>query len=452
MATASSNGLSSALVGGADTIVAVATGRGRSALAIVRVSGPRANHLAAAVCPALEAAVPRVATLTTVRDRSGELLETGVGVRYAAPRSYTGEDMLELTVHGSPYLTARIIDAFTGAGARPAQPGEFTRRAVANGKMDVLQAEAVRDLVAAETAAQLRNARRQLAGELSAACAELRGALVEARAKAEAALDFEGQGLSVAEGGVAAAVAECRRRIDGLLATAGSGARLRDRMRVAIAGPPNSGKSTFFNVLCGFSRSIVSPHPGTTRDVVETELEIAGRPVVVADTAGLRAAGNDIEAEGHRRALAAGAAADVVVWLEAVDAPSRGRGWRVLGQGGTELIRVRSKADLDPDGGGERGWLRLSCVSGEGVGAVVDRVRLAVAGDPEAAVDAVLIGARHAAALERARRELERCPAGDPEIAAENLRWASQAVAELVGEVLTEDVLDEIYHEFCIGK
>jgi tRNA modification GTPase len=452
MATGSSNGLSSALAGGADTVVAVATGGGRAALALIRLSGPESHRVAAEVCPAMGRAGERVATVTAVRGNGGDTLDHGVGVLFSGPRSYTGEDMLELTVHGSPYLVGRVVASFTAAGARPAAPGEFTRRAVANGKMDILQAEAVHDLVTAETAQQLRNARRQLAGELSGPCRELRAAIIAARAEVEAGLDYEAQGVSVTDSARDQAVGDCLGHLDRLLLTAVAGDRLRNGMRVAICGPPNSGKSTFFNYLCGLERAIVAAEPGTTRDVIEAQLEIEGRPVTVADTAGLRASGDEVEVEGQRRAMAVAADADLVLWLESVDTATGEAPWARLGRADHDLIRVRSKVDLEPGAAADEGWLRLSCHTGEGVAELMDRVRATVAGDGESNGDDVMISARHQTLLQRARREVAACRGAPPELAAEHLRWAQQAVAEVVGEVSSDDVLDEIFRVFCIGK
>jgi tRNA modification GTPase len=356
--------------------------------------------------------------------------------------------MLEITVHGSSYLIEEVIEAFVIAGARRAEPGEFTRRAVANGKLDLIQAEAVRDLIEADTAWQLRNAQRQLSGALSAAVAEMRGSLIELLASIEASLDYEAQGVAVATDEIKDHLDSSRHRVDGLLATARAGERIRDGARVVILGPANAGKSTLFNRLCGSERAIVSPHPGTTRDVIEAELDLAGVRTVIQDTAGLRERGDEVEAEGHRRALRAAAAADVVIQLWAQDggeppsAPSTG----------APVIRIRSKADLSGDNGGDDGWLRVSCHSGEGLDELRSRLMAMVEGEIPDLGDAVAIAARHRKALLSAAEELEGCDPGCPELAAERVRWAVRAVEELIGEIGSEDVLDAIYSGFCIGK
>lgn len=446
MATASSSGLSSVLAGGADTIVACATASGRGALAVIRVSGARASAVAARVCPGVDFGRGWRATLTELYDAGGGIVERGIVVPFPAPRSATGEDMFEATVHGSPYLVERLIEACVDAGARRAAPGEFMRRAVANGKLDLVQAEAVRDLVAAETASQLRNARAQLGGSLSASFRALREELVRLLALLEASVDFEAHSVVVSEPDIEAQHRRSRGLVAGLLATTAAGERLRDGLRVAILGPPNAGKSTLFNLLCGRERAIVSPRPGTTRDVLEAELEVGGVRMVIQDTAGLRAGGDEVEAEGHRRALEAAAEADLGLLLWAAD----GEEDEPPAPGGLAVVRVASRADLSARR--RPGWLRVSCVSGEGV----DELRRALAAEAGGQVsglgDRVAIAARHRTSLERAAAELDGLETAQPELAAERVQTAIRALEELVGEVTTESVLDEVFATFCIGK
>ncbi|MBD3849675.1 MAG: tRNA uridine-5-carboxymethylaminomethyl(34) synthesis GTPase MnmE [Acidobacteria bacterium] len=450
MVKASSNGLSSDLAGGVDTIVARATPAGRGALALIRVSGAQTPECAARVCPDLRFGAGWKATLTTVLDSEGEPLERAVVTSFPGPRSFTGEDMLEVAVHGSPFLVEAVIEAFVAAGARLAGAGEFTRRAVANGKLDLVQAEAIRDLVAADTASQHRNARQQLAGALSVQFRELRATLVTLLATIEASLDYEAQGVVVPAGEMAAQREECRRQLAALLATASAGERLREGMRLVILGSPNSGKSTLFNHLAGTERAIVSPRPGTTRDLVETGLDLGGVRIVVQDTAGLRVGGDEIEAEGHRRAQAAAAAADLAVVLWAVDA---GIDADLAAEAANlPAIRVRSKIDLAPGEKVPDGWLGISCHSGEGLEDFRHELLRRILGEVPDLGGAVAIAARHRRALGVAASELEACDVERPDTAAENVRWALRAVDELIGEVSTDDVLDEIYGSFCIGK
>jgi tRNA modification GTPase len=446
MVMASSRGSSSDLAGGADTIVARATAAGRGALAVIRVSGPRAAAVAARICPEVDFRRGWRATLAALRDDAGAELERAVVIPFPGPRSATGEDMFEATMHGSPYLVEQVIEACLRAGARRAEPGEFTRRAVANGKLDLVQAEAVRDLVAAETAWQLRNARAQLEGSLSASFRALRRELVGLLGLLEAGLDFEAHEAAVEPMEVQKQHLVCRLRLLELLGTAGAGERIHDGLRVAILGAPNTGKSTLFNYLCGKERAIVSPRPGTTRDVLEAELEIGGLRVLIQDTAGLRTGGDEVELEGHRRAVAAAAAADLGLLLWSAD----GEHDEPNVPGGLALIRIASRADLST--ARRPGWLRVSCVSGEGLEDLVG----AVAGHAQQQVaelgDRVAIAARHRESLERALEELDDAEAAPPELAAEGVRSAIRALEELIGEVEVETVLDEVFATFCIGK
>lgn len=446
METASSSGLSSDLVGGRDAIVARATPAGRGALAVVRVSAPAVEEIVGRLCPDLDLDRPWCAQLVAVRDACGEVLDRAVVVPYRAPRSYTGEDMLEVILHGSTYTVGAVIDACIAAGARQARPGEFTRRAVANGKMDLVQAEAVRDLVAAETSWQARNARRQLKGELSARILGVRERLVSLLAEVEAGIDFVDQGAGLDGARLEAALGRCREELERLLRTSAAGGRIRDGLRVVILGPANAGKSTLFNHLVGRERAIVSPQPGTTRDLIEADLEVAGVAVVLVDTAGIGAAGDAVEREGVRRAQAAAATAGAAILLWPC-----GGGEAPAEPDGVEVIRVRSKGDLEGCGV-EPGWLRVSVHSGEGVAELERRLEALVGVDGEELGGEVAISRRHRRALERALGELEACGFGAPELAAERLRWAAEELSELIGTVSRETVLDEVFAGFCIGK
>jgi tRNA modification GTPase len=450
MATASSRGLSSALSGGAETIVACATPPGRGALAVIRVSGPSVEDLSRRVCPGVSFKDGWRATLTAVQNSEREILDRAIAVSYPAPRSYTGEDMLEVTIHGSAYLITEVIESFVTAGARRAEPGEFTRRAVANSKIDLIQAEAIRDLIEADTAWQLRNAQRQLSGALSAAFAEMRASFIELVATLEASLDFEAQGVEVSAVEIETRLAACRGQVTRLLATARAGERIRDGARVVILGPPNAGKSTLFNQLCGSERAIVSPHPGTTRDVIEAELDLAGVRTVIQDTAGLRLEGDSVEVEGRRRALRAAETADVVILLWAVD--EDGGEPPPAPPTPAQVIHIRSKSDLGRDDGGGDGWLRVSCHTGEGLVELRSRLVRVVEDEIPDLGGAVAIAARHREALLAAAAELEGCDPDYPEVASERARLAVRAVEELIGDVGSEDVLDVIYSRFCIGK
>ena len=450
MATASSSGLSSVLHGGVDTIVARATPAGRGALAVIRVSGPETAAVAQRVCPEVDTGSGWRAGLATLRGASGETLETAVVVAFPGPRSYTGEDMLEVTLHGSPYLVEAVIDAFIAAGARRAGPGEFTRRAVANGKLDLVQAEAVQDLIRADVAWQVRLAREQLAGTLSRRFAEVRSALVCLLASLEASLDFAERDVVVEPGELERQHDRCRGLVEELLATASAGARIRDGVRVVILGGPNTGKSTLFNNLCGSERAIVSPHPGTTRDVLEAELDLEGVRMVIQDTAGLRSGGDEVEKEGRRRAVGAAASAAVVLLLWPTDACEGEEAPET--PAGVAVLRVRSKADLAAGNPLNDGWLAVSCHTGEGLEALRERLVRLVAGEIADLGGEVAIAERHRKALEQAMTELEACDLSRPELAAEGVRWALRAVQEMTGEVDSDEVLDGVFSAFCIGK
>jgi len=450
MAKAFSSGWSSVLSGGADTIVARATPAGRGALAVIRLSGPATVAVAEAVCPKASIDSDRMARLVTLYDAGGDKLERAIAVSFRAPRSYTGEDMLEVTVHGSPYIVEQAVDAFVAAGARRAQAGEFTRRAVANGKLDLIQAEAINDLIAADTAWQLRLAREQLAGILSGRFAELRSAMLTLLSSLEAMLDFADDDIAEEPSDLDAQRGLCVGLLGELLATADAGERVRDGVRVVILGPPNAGKSTLFNSLCGSERAIVSPHPGTTRDVLETELDFEGVRLILQDTAGLRSSGDAVEVEGHRRAVGAATSAAVVLLLWAADGvddeppPDP--------PAGVEVVRVLSKNDLRGAKGACDGWLPISCLTGEGMETFRAEFASAVIGKIADLGGETAIARRHHSALEKALTEIEAVDSGTPELAAEGVRWALRAVEEMTGEVKSEEVLDEIFNAFCIGK
>ncbi len=447
MATASSSGWSSDLAGGADTVAAVATPPGRGALAVVRVSGARAHEVVRRVCPGLTLQRDWRAQLVPVVDR-GEVLDEAVIITYTAPRSYTGEDMVELMVHASPFLLRRVVDGLVAAGARVAGPGEFTRRAVANGKLGLVEAEAVAALIEADSRSAFRAAREQLTGGLSERYRTLRESLVGLLAQLEATVDFgDSDGVGPSTAALEAALEASRRMLAGLASAAERGRVVSDGVRVVLAGPVNAGKSTLFNRLLGRDRAIVTPHPGTTRDLLEGVLEIEGVRVVLVDTAGIGSAADELEAAGMARTRAALAEADAVVLLTAADQDGGEVGADVMG---APLIVVRSKCDLGRHAGTE--GLAVSGLTGEGVGEL-ERAIAAVARERAGGSDApVVVGARHREALRRASAELTGCQLGEPELAAEAVRWALEAVDELVGAVPTEAVLDRVFAGFCIGK
>lgn len=441
MEMASSSGLSFALDGGTEVIVAAATGSG--ALGIIRLSGERTREVCARVCPELSFERPWRAQLCWVV-AAGERLERAVVVPYRNPSSYTGEDMAEITVHGSPWLMAEVVEACLGAGARCARPGEFTWRAVANGKMDLVQAEGVRDLVRAETAWQAKLAREQLHGELSARFGGLREEVLGLLGAVEASLDFEDQGVVVETteiGSRREALAEELRR---LADTAEAADRLRGGLRLAILGPPNAGKSTLFNWLVGRERAIVAAQPGTTRDVLEAAVEIEGVRVTVVDAAGLRESRDEVESEGVLRALEEGRRADLVVWLQPADGPI-GKAPDGLG----EVLEVVSKADLN---GKEKGG-RMAVSVHRNLG--LDGLRVMIAGQVREMVAGARsegVTRRQAEGLRTAAACLDGSGEDSRELVAEDLRAAARHLGEVIGEVSSEDVLAAVFRGFCIGK
>ncbi len=449
-----------------DTIFALSSGRPPAAVAVIRVCGPRAGV-------ALERLIGRVptarhASLARVRDpASGEVIDEGLALWFPAPRSETGEDMAELQVHGGRAVIAAVLAALGKlAGLRPAEAGEFTRRAFENGRMDLTAVEGLADLVAAETEAQRRQALRHLQGLLGERAESWRQRLIEALALVEAGIDFPDED-DVPDDMMQRALALVGPLAEeiGQAAGAGQGERLREGLRVAIAGPPNAGKSTLFNRLARREAAIVSPFPGTTRDVLEVHLDLGGYPVTVLDTAGIRESTDPVEREGVRRASEQAAGADLVLWL--IDATERGNAPPPcrpphLGPGPAWL--VVNKMDLVANTGSINSEHRFNTIEGvhfissaTGAGAdelVNDLSNFAASFfTPE---PALVTRARQRARLAEAALELKRAQQaardGREEIVAEHLRLAARSVGGLLGRVDVEDILDVIFRDFCIGK
>jgi tRNA modification GTPase len=445
------------------TIYALASGHGRAGVAVIRVSGPDADAaLSALTGRALPP--PRMATRVALRDPElGTPLDEGLALRFPAPRSYTGEDVVELHVHGGPGVIAAVVDALGRvAGLRLAEPGEFTRRAVLAGKMDLTAAEGLLDLIEADTEAQRRQALRQAGGALRALYDGWRERLVGALAHIEAAIDFPDEDLP--EDLVAkfrGSLEKLRDEMAAHLDDGRRGERLRQGLMIAIVGPPNAGKSSLLNLVARREAAIVSARAGTTRDVVEVWLDVAGFPVLVADTAGLREAADEIEAEGVRRAQQWAGTADLKIAVFAANEPEAERTADI--QIDPDTLIVVNKVDLAPGGlaaaelSDEAGLGRysLSLKSGEGVEAflaalgetVRDRMRGAGGDAP------LLTRARHREAVAQCRAALDRALAAAlPELAAEDLRLAAQALGRITGAVDVEELLDVIFQDFCIGK
>lgn len=431
----------------ADTLFAPASGFGRAAVAVLRISGPRAGEALIALAGALPP--PRRVSLRTLRDPAdGEVLDKALVVFFPGPDTYSGEEMAELHLHGGLAVRARVL-AVLGRlpGCRAAGPGEFTRRAVLNGRMDLAEAEGVADLIDAETEGQRRQALRQLDGALSRQVAAWRDEAIDCLAGAEAALDFSDEG-DVDDTGLDAALftraAALRGAIAAALADGRRGERLREGFWVVLAGEPNAGKSTLLNALAHRDAAIVSDTPGTTRDAIEVRLDLEGLPVMLVDTAGLRETDETVEAEGIRRSRERIAQADLVLAL----VPPGGA---MPDLGEAPALVVHTKADLP---GGATEGLAVSARTGAGLPALLDALRRR-AEDGLGQGDALITRARHRDALERCLGHLDRLGAGGrdwPELVAEDLRLAVRALGEVGGHVGVEDVLDRLFAGFCIGK
>ncbi|GGF75683.1 tRNA modification GTPase MnmE [Azorhizobium oxalatiphilum] len=432
-----------------DTIFALSSGRLPSGVALVRVSGRDARQAALSLAGVVPPA--RVARYAALRHpESGDLLDRALVLFFPGPRSATGEDLVELHLHGGPAVVAAVLGALGELpGFRPALPGEYTRRAHANGKMDLAEVEGLADLIAAESEAQRRQALAQSAGALSRAVAGWRERLIRALALVEATIDFSDE-ADVPEDLTGPALNETRllrAELAAAIADAARGERVRDGLAIAIAGPPNAGKSTLLNRLAGREAAIVSAIPGTTRDVLEVHLQLAGQAVTLIDTAGLRETDDVVEAEGVRRARARAAAADLVLWLSDTGAPPP--------DDLPGALVVRTKVDAGTqDGAGEGDGFAISAITGEGLEELIAEIERRAAslggGEP-----ALVTRARQRHALAEALAELDLAlsiASGDEDLLAEHLRLAARALDQVVGRVDVEDVLDALFRTFCIGK
>jgi len=442
-----------------DTIAAVATGAGRAGIGIVRVSGPDVARIAQAVTA--QALAPRVATHLPFLDADGSALDVGLALRFVAPHSFTGEDVLELQGHGGPAVLDLVLARVLALGARPARPGEFSERAFLNDKLDLAQAEAVADLVDASGAAAARAAVRSLDGAFSSDVHAVLDAIVGLRVWLEAALDFSEEDIDfLADPELGARAASLVEKLDTLLARSAQGRRLRDGLTVVIAGRPNVGKSSLLNALAGADSAIVTDIAGTTRDVLREDIVLDGVPLHVLDTAGLRESEDAVEREGIRRARAALASADhVLVVLDASD-PVLPAVELPDALPRTVVLNKRDLVDADTLAGVARGQtdtvVAVSAHTGDGMVALRERL-LDVAGHDAAIEGVYLARRRHLDALEEARDAandaLARLADGVmPELAAEELRRAQQALDRITGRFDVEDLLGRIFADFCVGK
>jgi tRNA modification GTPase len=432
-----------------DTIFAPATAAGRSAVAVVRLSGPGTSEAVRALAGRLPA--PRRATVRRLRNSGGSVIDEALVLWFPGPASYTGEDCAELHLHGGQAVVGAALEALAGIGLRLADPGEFTRRAFENGKLDLAQAEGVADLIDAETDAQRRQALEQLGGRLSAVQAEWREALTGALAMFEAAVDFPDEEVPADVAARARPILE--RLIDDLDAAARDaerGARVRDGFRIALLGAPNAGKSTLMNALAGREAAIVTATPGTTRDIIEVPMVLAGYKVILADTAGIRATHDEIEAEGVRRAEAWGRAADFRIWL--VDGygdphPTVPPGMR---KGDLILLTKRDLGEGHPGLPGSPFTAKSPNDVAWVKGLLEDAVVEALAGAEQPAATRL----RHRELLTEASARLKQALSHEEslELAAEDVRLAARALDRITGRIDPEQVLGRIFATFCIGK
>jgi len=438
-----------------DPIVALATPPGRAALAVIRLSGSGSFDVAARVITGFQAHPARRATLASFHEAGGQSIDRGLYTTFPRPHSYTGEDLVELSCHGGLLVPGRLLAALHAAGARPAAPGEFTRRAVLNGKLDLVQAEAVGDLIDATAPAQAHAALNQLEGGLSRRLAALRESLIEIQALLSYDIDFpEEDDGPVAPARIAGQVESAAAQIRRLVATAPSAERLREGALMVFAGRPNAGKSSLFNALLGSERALVTEIPGTTRDAIEAHTDFLGWPVRLADTAGLWNAPEKIDRMGvevSRRYLAA---ADLV--LLCVEAGREvGDDEDAIAEARPTLL-VRTKADLAAKAGQ---GIAVSALTGEGLGVLrraaaervfADRINLAD-------LEPGLTRERHRTTLSRALVALGGAvphlgSRGDAVLAAHHVRQAADALEELLGFIDIEEVLDRVFGSFCVGK
>jgi tRNA modification GTPase len=446
-----------------DTIAAIATAPGRSGVGVVRVSGRLAQAIAFAILGRVPAA--RRAELHRFSDAEGETLDVGLALHFPAPNSYTGEDVLELHGHGGPVVLDLLIARVLELGARPAAPGEFTQRAFLNEKLDLAQAEAIADLIDSGSQEAARAALRSLQGEFSERVQELGEAILQLRMWVEAAIDFPEEEIDfLSDPALAERLQGVRARFAELTASAGQGVLLRDGLTLVIAGRPNAGKSSLLNRLAGYDAAIVTPHPGTTRDVLRERIEIDGLPVHVLDTAGLRESQDPIELEGIRRAHGEIARADRVLFL--VDS-SDASALRALPDDLAKLPRevpvtvVANKSDLSqllagPLSAGAPPSIAISATTGAGLEALREHLKECVGYRGEVG-GALSARRRHLDALRRAREHVERAAtllaerhAG--ELVAQELTDAQRELGEITGQVTSDDLLGRIFQSFCIGK
>jgi tRNA modification GTPase len=435
-----------------DTIFAPASGAGRAAIAVLRISGPDCSDALKAIAPGAEFPDRRAVLRTLRHPQSHEPIDRALITRFRAPRSFTGEEMAEIGVTGGRAVTSAIVRALALIpGLRPAEPGEFAWRAFMNGKVDLAEVEGLADLVEAETEAQRRQAQAIAGGALSRECEAIRFKLLEAMAAVETQIDFTDveDASDFTLESVRNAARAALERIDRALSTADSAQRLREGFTIVIAGPPNVGKSTLMNALAGRDVAITSPIAGTTRDLIEVFLDLRGYPVILVDTAGIRESRDPIEQEGVARARRRAESADLALWLDD-------------GGGGPEpslkspTLAVRTKIDLnEPPSSAGTVKLAISAKTGAGIDHLLDVIAELAEERMSSREPALLTLERHRRGFQDARRALASAlepEAAEPELMAEDLRRAASAMDRIVGRIGVEEVLGEIFARLCVGK
>lgn len=448
-------------VAGSDTIAAIATPPGRGGVGVIRVSGPETRNISRAIIGSLPK--PRYATLTNFADADGSVIDSGLALFFSGPKSFTGEDVLELHGHGGPVVMDLLLQRILRLGARIAQPGEFSERAFLNDKMDLSQAEAIADLIDAVSQQAAKGAMRSMQGAFSHEIQLLSGLIVNLRMYVEAAIDFPEEEIDfLADERVLGSVQEIETKLSAIVSNAEQGALLREGFSLAIVGRPNAGKSSLMNALTGRDSSIVTTVPGTTRDVVREEIQIDGMPVHLIDTAGIRVSEDEVEIEGIKRAVVEAERADQV--LIVIDLAEHRDDWQKTAndilEGLPQTTRstlVLNKADLVTDAAiSDEAVIVVSAKTGSGVDSLRRRIA-ELAGKRDSFEGLFSARRRHLDALARAtahvsagREQLESSGAG--ELLAEELREAHEALCEITGEFTSDDLLGKIFSSFCIGK
>lgn len=439
-----------------ETIAAVATPPGTGAISVIRVSGAKAVCVVRQ-CISGKVLVPRLATLVRVRDARGLVIDECVATYFAGPASFTGEDTVELSCHGGMLVTRRVLERLLACGARPAEPGEFSRRAFENGKLDLTQAEAVMDIITAGSNLALRAAQNQLQGAIGTQVASAVDILVNVAAHVEAYIDFPEEDIAPdTTDALLTQLDDVETILLRLLATADEGRLLREGIRTAIVGAPNVGKSSLLNLLLGYERAIVSSTAGTTRDTIEESVALGGLRLRLIDTAGLHDSADAIELAGMERSRRAGAEADLLLEVADVTAP---RAALKLPETGAHRLLVLNKCDQPghPDWAGETEAIRISCAAGTGLRELERAVENLFLHDSGERDSLSAINTRHRHALQESLRSLAAARASlsageSPEFVDVELRTALDALGSITGRVDTEDILSRVFSTFCLGK